>query len=109
MDVHCSTCNEPWDTDHIRFDAIHETDLSQAEAKSWIELPSSQKLSERYRKKFQAAGWEFGSTVLNVIRCPCCPEDAVADPETLAVKAALEDLLRDDEDALATTFEDHQL
>ncbi len=109
MDVHCSTCNEPWDTYHLRFDAIHETDLSEAEAKSWIALRSDQKLGERYREKFRAAKWEFGSTVLNVIRCPCCPEGARADPDTLAVKAALEDLLRDDEDALAATFEDHQL
>ncbi len=109
MDVHCSTCDEPWDVDHLRFEAIHETDLSQAEAISWIELPGAQKFSERYREKFRAVGWEFGSTVINVIRCPCCPEDARADPETLDIKATLEDLLRDDEDGLAITFEDHQL
>ncbi len=109
MDVHCSTCNEPWEIDHLRFDAIHETDLSEAEARSWIELPSGQKLGERYREKLRAAGWWFGGTVINVIRCPCCPEDARANPEMLAVKAALEDLLRDDEDALAATFEDHEL
>ena len=62
-----------------------------------------------YRKKFRAAGWEFGSTVTNVIRCPCCPAGTTADPETVALKAALEDLLGNDEDALAATFEDHGL
>jgi hypothetical protein len=25
MDIHCATCNEPWDTHHIRHDAVHET------------------------------------------------------------------------------------
>lgn len=38
MDVHCSTCGEPWDTYHLRHDAIFETDLSHAEAKAWTEL-----------------------------------------------------------------------
>jgi len=109
MDVHCSACDEPWATTYLRYEAVHETDLDQAEASSWLELPAGQKLSERYREQFQAAGWMFGGTVLNVIRCPCCPEDARANPEMLAVKAALEDLLGDDEDALATTLADHRL
>jgi hypothetical protein len=25
MDVHCATCGEPWDTYHIRHDAVYET------------------------------------------------------------------------------------
>src|SRR6266540_3927582 len=37
MDVHCSTCGEPWDVYHLRHEAIFETDLSQAEAEAWIE------------------------------------------------------------------------
>jgi len=109
MDVHCSTCGEPWDTYHLQHDEIYETDLTEAEAESWIELPGSQQLNDRYRAKFRANGWEFGSTVINVIHCPCCPKDAIADPETVAIKAALEDLLAGDEDALAVTFEDHHL
>jgi hypothetical protein len=32
MDVHCTTCGEPWDVYHLRHDAIYETDLSQAMA-----------------------------------------------------------------------------
>ena len=34
MDVHCTTCGEPWDVYHLRQDAIYETDLSHAEAKA---------------------------------------------------------------------------
>jgi hypothetical protein len=109
MDVHCSTCDEPWDVFHLWEDAIFETDLSVEEARVWLSLPRTKRLTMRYRKKFRAAGWEFGSTITNIVRCPCCPADATADPETVAIKAALEDLLGDDEDALAVTFEDHHL
>src|SRR5581483_4581266 len=66
MDVHCSTCNEPWDVYHLWQDAIFETGLSVEEAEAWCSLPRSQKLSDRYRKEFRAAGWEFGYTVINV-------------------------------------------
>ena len=39
MDVHCTTCGEPWDVYHLRHDAIFETDLDHAEAKAWSGLP----------------------------------------------------------------------
>ena len=109
MDVRCSACNEPWDIYHLWHGAIYETDLSEAEAESWLDLPASQQLIPRYREKLRAVGWEFGKSVINVIRCPCCPKDAQANPEIVAVKAALEDILGDDEDALAVTYEDHHL
>jgi hypothetical protein len=109
MDVHCSTCEEPWDVVHLREDEIFDADLTEEVAIAWQSLPPAQQLGDRYRAKFRANGWEFGSTVINVIRCPACPKDATANPETLAIKAALEDLLGDDEDALAVTFEDHHL
>jgi hypothetical protein len=109
MDVHCSTCNEPWDVHHLWHDAIFDTGLSVEKAEAWGSLPRSEKLSERYRREFRAAGWEFGATVINVIRCPCCPKDAQPDPERLKTKAALEKLLCDDEDGLASTFEEYRL
>jgi len=59
MDVHCSTCGEPWDVDHLRHDAIFETDLSHEEAETWRELSPGLRLSPRYREKFKAVGWEF--------------------------------------------------
>lgn len=109
MDVHCSTCNEPWDVYHLWHDAIFETGLSVEEAQAWASLPRTQKLSDRYRKEFQAAGWEFGQTVINVIHCSACPKDAKPNQEMMRTKTALEIILADDEDGLAATFEDYRL
>ena len=109
MDVHCSTCKQPWDVYHLWQDAIFEIGLSQEEAESWRELPKDQKLSDRYRQAFHLVGWEFGQSVVNVIRCPGCPKDAKPDGGAVQAKALLEALLGDDEDGLAATFEDYRL
>ena len=109
MDVHCSTCNEPWDTFHLWQDAIFETGLTVDEATAWRILPREQKLSERYREEFRNAGYEFGMSVINVIRCPGCPKGATPNPERVQTKAALEELMGGDEDGLAATFEDYHL
>lgn len=109
MDVHCSTCGEPWDVYHLRHEAIFETDLSEEEARAWREMSPRLRLCSRYREKFKAAGWEFGQTVINVMRCPCCPKDAQPNEDRLQAKAVLEELLGEDEDGIAATFEDHHL
>jgi hypothetical protein len=109
MDVHCSTCDEPWDVHHLWRQAIFDTVLTQKEVQVWFSLPQKQKLSDCYRKEFKAVGWEFGSSVVNVIHCPCCPPDAKPNPERVVTKAALEGLFGDDEDGLAATFEDYRL
>lgn len=109
MDVHCTTCNEPWDTYYLWHDAIFETALPAEEARAWGGLPKSLKLSHEYRQEFIAVGFYFGRSVINVIRCPACPDGAKPDPDRLATKAALEELMGDDEDGLAATFEDHNL
>jgi hypothetical protein len=109
MDTYCSTCGEPWDVYHLQHDEVFETDLTEAEVEYWQALPPAQQLGKRYRELFRALGWEFGKTVVNVTRCPACPKDAKPDPDKVAAKAALEDLLGDDLDALAATFEDHHL
>lgn len=109
MDVHCSSCGEPWDTCHLLQDAVFETALSAEEAEAWRFLRSREKLSDRYRRAFRDAGWEFGQTVINVIRCPCCPNDAKPHAERARTKAALEELFGDDPDGLAATFEDFRL
>jgi hypothetical protein len=89
-------------------DAIYDA-LPHDEADAWVLLPRTQKLWPCYRDAFRAAGWEFGGTVINVIRCPACPKDATPNQETVATKAALEQLLGEDEDGLAATFEDYRL
>jgi len=109
MDVHCSTCGEPWDVYHLWHEAVFETGLSHEEAEAWRSLPHAQKLTDRYRQEFRAAGYEFGQSVVNVVRCPACPKEASPNPDAVTIKAALEELLGDDEDALAATFEDHKL
>lgn len=109
MDVHCSTCNEPWDTYHLWHDAIAEIGLPEADVTAWRRLPSSERLSGLYRNAFKACGSEFGRTVINVTRCPACPEGSLPNPDRVQTKAALEELMGDDEDGLAATFEDYRL
>jgi len=109
MDVHCTTCGEPWDVYHLWHEAIFETSLRHEEAEAWQSLPRAEKLNDRYRKEFRAVGWEFGHSVINVIRCPCCPKDSKPNLDRLQTKAALEALLGDDEDGLTSTFEDYRL
>ena len=58
---------------------------------------------------FIGAGWYFGQSVINVVHCPACPDGAKPDPLRLQTKAALEELMGDDEDGLAATFEDYNL
>jgi hypothetical protein len=109
MDVHCSTCGEPWDVYHLRHEAIFETDLSHEEAEAWLDCSNKVRLLPRYREKFEAAGYQFGETVVNLIRCPCCPKGAKPSQDRLRTKASLEQLFGEDEDGLATTFEDYNL
>jgi hypothetical protein len=106
MDVHCTTCGEPWDVDHLRQDAIFKTDLSQAEARAWTELTPKLKLLERYREKFKATGFEFGGSILNVLLCPACPKDAKPDPDKAALKAGTVEILGEDEDGILATMQD---
>ena len=109
MDVHCSSCGEPWEVYHLRHDAIFETGLRREEAEAWSALPPNQRLDTRHREKFKAAGWEFGASILDVRRCPDCPSGAKPDPEKVAMKAAIIEALGDDEDGIASTFEDYGL
>jgi hypothetical protein len=109
MDVHCSSCGEPWDVYHLRHDAIFETDLDPTEAEVWRGLSLTERLSSRYREKFKAAGYEFGASVLDVIHCPSCPKGAKPDPDKAALKAGLVEILGDDEDGIAATMEDFGL
>ena len=67
------------------------------------------RLSRRYREKFNAAGYEFGASILNVMRCPACPEDAKPDAAIAAFKAYIVEILGDDEDGIAATMEDFGL
>ena len=106
MDVHCSSCGEPWDTYHLRHDAIFETNIDPAEAEAWRGLSSRERLSRRYREKFKSVGYQFGASILDVIHCPACPKGSRPDPDKAALKAGLSEILGDDEDGLAAAMED---
>src|ERR1043166_9334216 len=109
MDIHCSTCGEPWDVYHLRHEAIYETGISEEEATAWRMLSARARLSNRYREKFKAAGWKFGASIFDVRRCPACPKDAKPDREKVAMKTAIIEALGDDDDGIASTLEDFGL
>jgi hypothetical protein len=106
MDVHCTTCGEPWDTYHLQFDVIYETGIDNVEAKAWTQLSQKMRLSDCYRDRFRAIGFEFGSSVLNVLRCPGCPKGAEPDPDRAALKAGIVEVMGDDEDGIAAAMGD---
>ena len=64
------------------------------------------KLLGRYREKFKAVGFEFGGSIVNVLRCPACPKNARPDPDRAALKAGIVEILGDDEDAMVDAMED---
>lgn len=109
MDVHCSSCDEPWDTYHLRHHAIFETDLDHTEAEGWRTLSAGKRLLPLYRGKFKAVGYQFGASIYDVVHCPCCPKDAKPDPNKAALKAGLVEILGDDEDGMASIIEDFDL
>jgi hypothetical protein len=109
MDVHCSKCGEPWDVYHLRHDAIFDIAINQEEAEGWSKLNARGRLSAVYRERFKAAGWQFGESMLDVLRCPACPKDAKPDQEKVAIKSAITEALGDDEDGIASAMEDFGL
>ena len=109
MDVHCTSCGEPWDVYHLRHDAIYETGADHAAAEAWSKLSSAKKLSSFFRAQFKVVGWEFGTSVLDVRHCPACRKDAEPDAEKEAIKSAIVEALGDDEDGIASTMEDFGL
>lgn len=106
MDVHCSSCGEPWDTHHLRHQAIWETSLTDEEIAECNELPQAERLSGTHRGALEAAGYVVGRTLFNLVHCPSCPPGAKPDPNKAALKAELEQALGDDMDGLAASFED---
>ena len=109
MDVHCSTCGEPWDTYHLWQDAIYDTDLAEAEIESWLSLPTAERLTPHYREAFLAVPWEFGDSILHVRRCPCCEEHAAINAEHDQNMRSICRVFGDDEDAIAAAVEDFGL
>jgi hypothetical protein len=109
MQVYCTTCKEPWNTYHLLEDSGFEIGLSLEEVEVWQSLSCAEKLNEHYRHAFRTVGWEFGASLLNVIHCPCCPPGVQPDPNRLATKHTLELFFFDDQERLASIFEEQRL
>jgi hypothetical protein len=90
-------------------EAIHDTGIPAEEILEWRKLPASERLNDRIREEFMAAGWHFGRSLMNVIRCSACPAGAYPDQDKLELKAELEAMLAGDDDGLAAHYEDLDL
>lgn len=114
MDVHCGNCGEPWDTYHLRHDAIWEAANEKGgDQDSFVEgwQQARDKLSKYYRYWFKLSGWKFGASLMHVKHCPCCPKGESPLPEAQrkeedAMRSALTDLLDGDDDGIASMMED---
>lgn len=107
MDVHCLSCGEPWDTHHLLHDAIHETGLNEPQIQRWQTLSGREKLSEEFLRPFSDAGYRFGGSFLHLSGCPCCPSGSRPNPDRSALAGAIVEILGDDDDAIAVTFEEY--
>lgn len=121
MDVQCLNCQEPWDTYHLRHDAVFDAifdgglwpDLRDAslagnDVRGLIrERWPKQELTDEVRQGFRAVGWEFGGSILVVLHCPSCRSNSKAvDDATRAKAETLGSLLKGDPDGLAAELED---
>ena len=113
-DVYCACCKEPWDTHHLRFEAIHGTDLPTSFVEKLFSLSGPLLSFPGVRDAFSREGWKFaGNTLLAILRCPCCKtneEQNEYDKEELDLRTTkmqvLFEMLGDDEDALQRELED---
>lgn len=105
MDITCN-CGEPWHVDHMRFDVVYDAvpfGLPEAEA---LAFTKDFKLTPNIRRCVKEAGWEFGSSIFVIQRCPGCPDDVEVDEERKACFEAVAELMGDDLDGFASTMED---
>ncbi len=116
MDVHCLNCQEPWDTYHLRHDAIWDAisaghlwsdiigDDAQVMMAKLRERWPEQKLTDEVRAAMKLVGWEFGGIILVINHCPCCKDNQPkpANEEAQAKAKAVEQLLGDDLDGAAS-------
>lgn len=72
MDIHCPTCGEPWDSDHMQFDEPYEWDAPFIE--QFVAYGSRfSGPGDIVRLAAEKAGWQFATnSVLSFTRCPAC-------------------------------------
>ena len=96
MDIKCSKCGEPWDTDCLHEEVEFRREESLALANQPYENVYNGVRSEFYARGCKALT-SFGSACYGT------------DPENGAAISALQDMLGDDIDGLASTIEDFGL
>lgn len=103
MDVPCTKCSEPYDWHHMRYDEIHETNLSRHVKENW-----DGNLTKEIRKAFEDKGWKFGPNVFVIYQCPCCKnqKDSAESQGRAEMVSALADVLGDDTDGLISELDD---
>lgn len=107
-DVYCPTCGEPWDSHHLRFDAVWETDLPEYAVKAYSEN-GTKPFTAELRSALERDGWAFPegtNSIFAFLRCPSCPKELKPPPEKAELRQAVAEMLGDDEDAIQTTLED---
>lgn len=131
MDVYCANCKEPWDTHHLWHDMVHDTEAGQLilddelghedylkrmspQSRAMVPFQGSytgetweRKLTPYWRAQFKAIGFQFGSSVVAVLRCNCCPKGASIDPTAIHNTRLISNLLEGDEDGIASFLSDY--
>jgi hypothetical protein len=118
MDVYCQGCGEPWDTYHLRHDAIADAVFEGGlwpsvrkqcdKGVSFSDAISSKwkgKLTPDIRKGFANVGYVFGVSVCDVKQCPCCPEKPKLPAKDAEAIATIATLSGDDIDGAAADME----
>lgn len=133
MDIRCATCQEPWDVYHLQHDEVHETEAGTAmimdniNHEEYLKLmtpqfrkmvpfrpeysgePWENKLTPFWREQFAKLRWEFGTSHMVVLRCPCCPKDGTEDSEAADRReeyTQIGELLEGDDDGIASSLAD---
>ena len=109
MKVRCSSCDKQWETEYLEQELILEIGLSNDDIIRWQSLPPLERLSDENRQEFVKHGWQFGNSVVNIVRCPRCPPWVKENLERVSTKNSLEKLFGNDIAGLVATFEEYEL
>jgi hypothetical protein len=107
-DVYCAKCGEPWDTAHLRDDAIWEAIdqnlLNTASFNNWDGTLRDTKIAEAFSK----LGWVFARSIYAILQCPDCkPDNVLPDAdERIGMVSILAELMEGDDDALICMLQD---
>lgn len=112
MDVRCATCQEPWETYHLREDMIWDIwdgiddSSSHVLCKNFLADPS-RRLTPMVRADLEEHGWKFGETIYAIHQCACCPDESeLSDKQKsdakdrIELRNTLESLMATDHDGL---------